>query len=146
MPRRSAASLTTLRPSFDRPEPARLAIPGDLSPAERGEWCRVVDTLPGDYFEPAQAALLRQYVNLAVQGDRLRAALADLDPAQDVKQYAALTRLLVSVTTSTRNHATALRITTQARTRAEQAADLAERRPIDVTRAIERLTMRGHDA
>lgn len=145
MPRRSAASLTTLRPTFERPEPLRLDPPAGLAAAERAEWLRIVDALPGDYFALEQAALLAQYVGLIVQADRLRTALADLDPVLDTKQYAALTRLLTAVTTSSRNHATSLRITLQSRLYAQQAADLAKRRPIDISGAVERLT-RGRDA
>jgi hypothetical protein len=79
MPRRSAASLTVLRPDLPkRPEP-----PADLTPKQRKLWQEIVSSQAADYFIPGSLPLLAQLVRHVETADVLAKAINSMAGLED---------------------------------------------------------------
>jgi hypothetical protein len=120
MPRKSTAALAVAPVLIRTP---RLRAPADLAPAQLALWHTVVDTLPGDYFSPEQAQLLRSYVTHAALADDLAQRLLTLDPMAD--GWSKLSVAQVSHSKAALAFARSLRLTNQSRVQPDTAATKA---------------------
>jgi hypothetical protein len=140
MPRKSAAALS-IAPVGVLSAPPRLAPPPTLSAAEREVWRSTTDALPPDWFAADNAPLLERFCVHVVRARCLEAAVRETDPANDLARYAKLTRLSGEETGRMLAVARSLRLTLQARLKAETAATRsAARGAVDVDAAVHRLT------
>ena len=111
MPRKSTAEL--LVPPTPKRELPRPDVPYDLNEAEGAVWHAVVDTMPADYFTPAQIPMLKIMCQMSVDSVELKAQL-DAEKAKkrvNHKRVEARRREWV--------HATSMRLTQQAAKRLE---------------------------
>ena len=147
MPRKSAASRTT--PVAVRYSAPHLAPPAELSPAERAEWTRAVNSLPAAFFGREQTALLVRFVRHTTRAEALDALLASCDPAADLERFAKLSRLAAEESRIALSLARSLRLTVQSRSHpvsaARAAAGGSERTPEDDEAAILRLVAQAKE-
>ena len=132
--RKSAAELSalTVLPG-QRPEP-----PSELTDEQAAEWRAVVARMPTDWFPRETHQLLAQFCRHAVMARTLADKIAELDPKllahpEQVKHLDRLTRIAEREGRAMSALATRMRLTQQARYRAETAATAAaktnERKP-----------------
>lgn len=65
MPRKSNAAL--LVPEMPKAEMLRPDVPYDLNENEGAVWNAIVDTMPADYFSPAQVPMLKTLCQMVVE-------------------------------------------------------------------------------
>ena len=142
--KRSAASLTVAAMPTIRAVEPRLPAPRGLTPSQAVAWRSAVDSLPAGWFQSEHLPLLVAYCRHCARADELAKAIATVTPLDPV--YERLAKLAGQETRHIAALARAMRITHQSRLKAETAANRSgERRPVDVTAAVERLT-RGSNA
>jgi hypothetical protein len=130
MPRKSHAERMVKMAVTPNPivEP-RLPVPAELSPAERGLWAQVTSALPANFLKREQGELLVRYVRHATRARELDALAAACDPEVDLDRLAKLVQLAGSESRTALAFARSLRITNQARLKAETAAAQVDARP-----------------
>jgi hypothetical protein len=120
VPRPSAAALAIAPLMPPRPGGVRLGPPADLTEKERGIWLETVNALPVSFFEPEQAPIIAAYCRAAARLEEIEKALGKCD-LRDAPTYDRLARLVRQESASLLRLARALRLTPQARLKAESA-------------------------
>lgn len=100
---------------------ARLQPPPGTSDAQAIVWHITVDSLPADWFAVEQTPLLQAYCRHVCRADQIEAALAGLDPVNDLDVFDKLTKLAAGESAKIAMHARSMRLTQQARFKAETA-------------------------
>ncbi|HNU09738.1 MAG TPA: hypothetical protein PKJ45_00055 [Rubrivivax sp.] len=121
MPRKSAASLAVVPP---RVAPAKLKPPAALTADERRIWRAVVDALPAAAFASIDALALAAYCRAESLSQALAAAARDADVTTREGRAIVTTAALQARTALAA--ARSLRLTRQARTHRDVAANQAE--------------------
>lgn len=122
MPRKSAAALAVVAA---RIEPAKPKPPPDLAPAEKRVWRAVVAALPGGTFASIDVLALAAYARAEALSQALAAAARDADAGTAEGRAIVATAALQARTALAL--ARCLRLTRQARTHRDVAANQAER-------------------
>lgn len=99
----------------------RLQPPASMSDDQRAVWRMSVENLPPDWFSTEQIPMLTEYCRHVCRADQLDAALSQLDPIQDQEAFDKLTKLAAGESAKIAMHARAMRLTQQARYKAETA-------------------------
>lgn len=125
--RKSAVSLA-VTPMRQR----MLEPPADLAPAEVEVWCRVVATKPTAWWDAGSVPLLAQYARAAVQADLVSGLVSKVgenlktDPDELVR-YRELRKIQAGLSSELNVLARGMRLTQQARYRADAAAVAAKK-------------------
>lgn len=121
--RKSSAQLATVTAL-----PLRmLDPPADLSPKEASVWARVAATKPGDWWDAGSMPLLAQYARATVQAELVAELVRTVgqnmvaDP-DELGRYKELRKLQAALSGEMNTLARAMRLTQQARYRADAAA------------------------
>lgn len=121
--RKSAAQLATVTAL-----PLRmLEPPADLSPDEAAVWARVAATKPGDWWDAGSMPLLAQYARATVQAELVAKLVRTVgqnmitDP-DELGRYKELRKLQAVLSGEMNTLARSMRLTQQARYRADAAA------------------------
>lgn len=109
---------------------ARIQPPHDLSIEQVAVWKRTVASRPAAYFDLSITPILRAYCVLAIEHERLSAAIVTLDPLEDSYEYAATMRMLDLVTGRISALARSMRLTMQSQHDA-RSASRAQRGPMN---------------
>jgi hypothetical protein len=100
---------------------ARLQPPSGITEDQHAIWNMTVQSLPPDWFATEQMPILTAYCRHVCRADQLEAALAQLDPIKDQDAYDKLTKLAAGESAKIAMHARSMRLTQQARYKAETA-------------------------
>ena len=101
---------------------ARLQPPLGTPDAQALVWSSTVDNLPAEWFATEQIPLLQAYCRHVCRADQIEAALAGLDPLADLETFDKLTKLAAGESAKIAMHARSMRLTQQARFKAETAS------------------------
>ena len=99
----------------------RLQPPLDMPEAQACVWRMTVSNLPPDWFAAEQIPILTAYCRHVCRSDQIELALAGLDPLQDLEEFDKLTKLAAGESAKIAMHSRAMRLTQQARFKAETA-------------------------
>lgn len=99
----------------------RLQPPRGTPDAQALIWSLTVDNLPPDWFASEQIPLLQAYCRHVCRADQIEAALSGLDPLENLEQFDKLTKLAAGESAKIAMHARSMRLTQQARFKAETA-------------------------
>ena len=99
----------------------RLQPPLDMPDEQAAVWRMTVSNLPPDWFATEQIPILTTYCRHVCRSDLIEHALAGLDPVQDLEQFDKLTKLAAGESAKIAMHSRAMRLTQQARFKAETA-------------------------
>lgn len=113
-------TLTHFRAMADLKKP-RLQPPTTMTAAQQIVWHQTVDNLPDDWFAAEHIPMLTAYVGHVARAAQIEAALQTLDPLADLEQFDKLTKLAAGESAKIAMHARAMRLTQQARLKAETA-------------------------
>jgi hypothetical protein len=111
MPRQSSEGRSG---AFFRAGAARAEAPKHLSKEAATLWLAITACKPADYFDPASAVLLEEYVEVAVQARALHQHLARLRKADGWSEAAATERRWLRLRSRLAGLAQKLRLTPQA--------------------------------
>ena len=100
---------------------ARLQPPLGTPDAQALVWSLTVDNLPAEWFASEQIPLLQAYCRHVCRANQIEAALSGLDPLQDLETFDKLTKLAAGESAKIAMHARSMRLTQQARFKAETA-------------------------
>jgi hypothetical protein len=119
MPRKSAAELATER---WRPKAAHPKAPQGLNPQARRLWDEIVLSRPANFFLPGAQSLLRTYVVVSVELEKLGPRLSDDDNGKVLRRVAILGTLQSTL-------AQKLRLSVQSSLRIDNARVLERSQP-----------------
>lgn len=120
--RKSSAELSVVTPMPNR----LLAPPDDLSMQEASVWSQVVATKPADWWDAGSMPLLAQYARAVVQSDTVSDLVSKVltnlltDP-DELARYREMRKIQSALSQEMSNLARAMRLTQQARYRADKA-------------------------
>jgi len=138
MPRKSAAALTVVGHAI-KPAVSPLSPPDGLPGPVLAVWAATVAALPASWFTPEQSPLLERYSRHVSRAQELERWIAETDPLTPT--YARLVSLAAAETGRILALARSMRMTHQARHKAETAASaVAKHSPV---RTIEVLLEQG---
>lgn len=99
----------------------KLQPPAGMPDDQRAVWKMSVENLPSDWFSTEQIPMLTEYCRHVCRADQLDAALSQLDPLKDQEAFDKLSKLAAGESAKIAMHARAMRLTQQARYKAETA-------------------------
>ena len=99
----------------------RLQPPLDMPDEQAAVWRMTVSNLPPDWFATEQIPILTTYCRHVCRSDLIEHALTGLDPVRDLEQFDKLTKLAAGESAKIAMHSRAMRLTQQARFKAETA-------------------------
>ena len=118
--------------------PGQFLPPADgLTVDEQTLWARTVATKPADWFKPDVIPLLKSFVRVCTEDERVMAmvnsAHANIDDAASMKLYMDLVKLHDTIHMRKKDLMTSLRLTPQSNTAAEKAQNANKRGPVGIT-------------
>lgn len=100
----------------------RIQPPLSMSAAGQLVWHQTVDALPSSWFAAEHGPMLTAYCGHVSRLNQIEAALSGLDPLADMEQFDKLAKLAAGESAKIAMHARAMRLTQQARLKAETAS------------------------
>jgi hypothetical protein len=120
MPRRNSDDLNVIAPRFEKP---RLKPSDSMSEAQAAVWRATVNSLPGDWFSPAERPLIECFAQHVCRRADLEALLATIDARAHLDNFTKIARLIALETGVVASLARAMRLTPRSRLKAETAAN-----------------------